>query len=107
MINEFVKDRIIEIHGTKNISARALSLELGRSSEYVNQVENGRINPPLDFLWDFCDYFGITLSEFFDKNYTYPIETQELLSEIKKLSREELSQILEIVKTINKNKDLN
>ena len=101
---EFIKSRIAQIRGSKNISARSLSLELGMSSEYINQVENGRLNPSLDFLLNFCYYFKISIGEFFDENNAFPIEYQSLIKELNKLNQTELNQILELVKLINSKK---
>ncbi len=104
MTKEYIRNRIANIRISKNISARKLSLELGMSSEYVNQVENGRLTPSLDFILNFCDYFGLSVSEFFNQTNVFPLEYKELLSELNKLTPDELSQIINIIKLINKNK---
>lgn len=104
MNRDFIKNRIIYFHNTKNISARALSLELGMSSEYINQVENGKISPSTDFLMSFCEYFGITMGEFFQEELKYPKEFKVLINEASKLTKEELEQILTLMKTLNRNK---
>lgn len=98
---EFIKSRIAQIRGSKNISARSLSLELGMSSEYINQVENGRLNPSLDFLLNFCDYFKISIGEFFDENNAFPIEYQSLIKELNKLNKQEIEQIINLVNLLN------
>ena len=67
------------------------------SSEYVNQVENGRLTPSLDFILNFCDYFGLSVSEFFNQTNVFPLEYKELLSELNKLTPDELSQIINII----------
>ena len=97
----FIKDRIMTIRNQHNISARSLSLELGMSSEYINQVENGRLTPSLDFVLNFCDYFKISVGEFFDEKNTYPTEYKELIDELNYLNSEELKQIIDLIKLIN------
>lgn len=62
---DFVRNRIAEIRISHNISARKLSIEMGQSTEYINQIENGRKLPSLEGLYNFCDYFGMTVVEFF------------------------------------------
>ena len=37
----FIKERYARIRLAHNISARRLSMELGQSSEYINQIETG------------------------------------------------------------------
>ncbi len=104
MTKDYIRNRIANIRIAKNISARKLSLELGMSSEYVNQVENGRLTPSLDFILNFCDYFKLSVSEFFDEANAYPVENKELLNELGKLTPNEIAEIINIVKLINKNK---
>ena len=104
MKKDFIKERIAAIRTSKNISARNLSLELGKSSEYINQIENGRLNPPIDFIIDFCDYFQLSLGEFFNEDSSYPLQYKELISELNKLTHSELDKIVDLVKLINTNK---
>lgn len=102
---EFIKARIAKIRNSRNISARSLSLNLGMSSEYVNQVENGRLNPSLEFLLNFCDYFNITIGVFFDEDNSFPIEYKELINQLNKLTKQELNQIIEFVNLLNSYKN--
>lgn len=104
MDKEFIKERILTIRNLKNISARNLSLNLGMSSEYVNQDENGRLMPSLDFIMNFCDYFNISVAEFFDKTIKNPKKYQDLIQELNKMSQPELQQIIDLVKLINNKK---
>ena len=39
----FIGKRIAVLRNAKKISARGMSLDLGQSSEYVNQIENGEV----------------------------------------------------------------
>ncbi len=97
---KFISKRIATLRNAKGISARAMSLDLGQSSEYINQIENGRSIPSIEGLINICDYFGITLSEFFDTNLLYPIQYKELIKELNKLDSLELQKIIDIIKLI-------
>jgi len=101
MDKEFIKNRISSIRNKKNISARSLSLDLGMSSEYINQVENGRLMPSLDFIINFCDYFKITIGEFFDEKIIYPEQYKFIINELNKLTYNELTQIENFIKLLN------
>ncbi len=103
-LREFVRTKIAAIRTAKGISARKLSAELGKSTEYINQAENGRLNPTLEFLSEFCDYFGITLAEFFDVDNAHPTRFKEICVDLSVLSDEETEQVAGIVKAIAKNK---
>lgn len=74
------------------------------SSEYINQLESGRLTPSVDFIINFCDYFKITLSEFFDEGKKYPLEYKELFENLNKLSKEELKVISDVAQMLAKNK---
>ena len=59
MDKNFIKERYAKIRLAHNISARKLSLELGQSTEYINQIENGKNMPSVEGLMNFCNYFNI------------------------------------------------
>lgn len=100
----FIGKRIAVLRNAKKISARGMSLDLGQSSEYINQIENGRSMPSIEGLINICDYFDITMSEFFDESIVYPIQYKELLQELNKLDSIELEKVIDIVKLISVNK---
>ncbi len=104
MDRKFIAKRIAGLRYAKKVSARGLSLELGQSSEYINQIENERSVPSLDGLINICDYFGITLSDFFDDKTEYPIQYREIIAELNKLDTIELEQVTNIIKLITHNK---
>lgn len=104
MDKNFIKDRVYYIRNIHKISARNLSLELGMSSEYINQLESGRLTPSLDFLINFCEYFNMPVSDFFDETKKYPLEFQKILNELNKMSQEEVDLVYNLVKKINDNK---
>lgn len=100
----FIKERYAIIRNAHNISARKLSLELGQSTEYINQIENGKCLPSIEGLLNFCDYFNITIAEFFNEEFKYPIEYRTIIKELNKLDSMDINQVIELLKLINKNK---
>lgn len=42
MDKSFIKDRYAKIRIANNLSARKLSIELGQSTEYINQIESSK-----------------------------------------------------------------
>ena len=62
---EFIK-RLTELRMNKGVSARDMSLSLGQSPGYINNIENGVNLPSMSLFFYICDYFGITPLEFFD-----------------------------------------
>ena len=105
MDKKFVQQRYAAIRLAHNLSARKLSLELGQSSEYINQIENGNNMPSLEGLFNFCEYFSLSLGEFFMQEYAYPVEYKKLIHELNKLDSMELKQIYDLVLLITSNKN--
>ena len=90
---KFISNRFAVIRNAHNISARKLSIEMGQSTEYINQIENGRKMPSMEGLFNFCDYFKITIGEFFDSTQIYPVQYKEIIENLNKLDNEELAHI--------------
>lgn len=50
---------------SKGISAREMSLSLGQSSDYINDIENGKSYPSMQMFFLICDYLNITPIDYF------------------------------------------
>lgn len=96
----FIKERIRYYRIKNNYTARNLSIELGMSSEYINQVETGRLNPSLDFLISFCDFFKIKLSDFFNDEEKYPDENKKILNELNSLSQNNIELVINLINAL-------
>lgn len=105
MDKKFIAKRFAEIRSSRNISARRLSIELLQGSEYINQIENGRKMPSLEGLINFCNYFDISLAEFFDESNASPALNKDLIKQIEKLTVDERKALEGMVKAINKTKE--
>jgi len=55
-----------KIRLAKNISAYELSLRIGKSPNYIHQIENGKINIGLKSILDICEALEIKPKELFD-----------------------------------------
>ena len=60
--------------------------------------------PSLEGLFTFCEYFKMSLKEFFDTEQEYPMQYRDLLQYLNKLDTEELNEVTTIIKRIAKNK---
>ncbi len=106
MDKDYIRHKVYYIRNSKKISARNLSLELGMSSEYINQLESGKLTPSVDFLINFCNYFNITLGEFFDVDNKYPTKIKQFVCLLSKLNEEELDAFYNLIRLMVKNKPL-
>lgn len=102
MDKNFIKNRYAIIRNSHNISARKLSIELGQSTEYINQIENGKNMPSIEGLFNFCDYFNISITEFFEEEYKYPVEYKEIINYLNKLDKQELSLVTDLLNMLTK-----
>lgn len=67
MDEDFIRKRITELRTARNISEYKISTDLGFSKGYIQSITSGRSLPSLPALLDICDYFDITLKDFFDE----------------------------------------
>lgn len=104
MDEKFIRLRIAKLRTDNNISARELSLQLGQSTGYINSIENGKSLPSMSMLLYICDFFKITPSEFFDEGNEYPLLLDEIINECKKLDRDSMTSVLNIIKSLNRNR---
>lgn len=70
MNDTYIRERIFELIENSNTPATRLSEELHLNKGYFADVRREKQSVPYDVLSRICDYFGITLSEFFDRNYS-------------------------------------
>lgn len=101
MDRTFIKDRYAKIRIAHKLSARKLSLELGQSTEYINQIENGKSMPSIEGLFNFCEYFHMTPGEFFDDRFEFPVEYEGIIEELNKMDSIAVDQIYDLLKLIN------
>ena len=56
---DFIK-RLTELRMNKGVSAREMSLAIGQSEGYINNVENGVNLPSMTVFFYICEYLGVT-----------------------------------------------
>ena len=101
LLNEqFVRDRITELRLQHNISEYQLSMDLGRSRGYINNISSGKTLPSMSEFLTICAYFNITPKEFFDIDSSNPVKSKELLEATKNLTSEQLEHLIAIAKSI-------
>ena len=97
---EWIPQRITELRMQREVSSRDMSLSLGQSESYINKIENHRTMPSIAGLIYICEYFGITLQEFFDPEALSPVKSREILNEIKKLTPAQAEHILQVIRDL-------
>lgn len=99
--SEFIK-RLVELRMEKGVSARDMSLSIGQSASYINNIESGMSYPSMTGFFYICDYLGISPKEFFDTEAANPTKLNELLEAAKGLSTEQLDNLIAITKGLKR-----
>ena len=98
---EFAK-RLTELRMNKGVSARDMSLSIGQSPGYINNIENGINYPSMAVFFYICDYLSITPMEFFDFDTANPSKANELLNAAKGLGTDQLEHLIALAKGLQK-----
>ncbi len=97
----FIK-RLVELRMNKGVSARDMSLSIGQSPSYINNIENGVNLPSMTGFFYICEYFEITPKEFFDIEVKDPSKETELINAVKGLDREQMDNLIALAKGLKK-----
>lgn len=92
---DFIR-RLVELRMNKGVSARDMSLSIGQSAGYINNIENGVNLPSMTVFFYICEYLGVTPKEFFDTEVESPTKLNNLLTIAKGLSCEQLNHLTAI-----------
>ena len=60
-----LEDNIIRLMMDKNLTARALSVRIGKNEWYITRMLNGKIDPSLDTLFDIAEALRVEPEELF------------------------------------------
>lgn len=95
-------NRLVSLRMSKGVSARDMSLSLGQSPGYINNIENGVNYPSMTVFFYICDYFEITPSEFFNFDNVSPEKTRKLAEAAQSLDSEQLDHLIAIAYGLQK-----
>lgn len=98
---KFIK-RLTQLRINKGVSARDMSLSIGLSEGYINNLENGVNLPSMTNFFYICEYFNITPKEFFDYDSKNPVKTNELVDVVKGLNNDQLDNLIALAKGLKK-----
>ena len=91
-------ERLSALRINKGVSARDMSLSIGQSPGYINNIENGINYPSMQVFFYICDFLGITPKEFFDIDTVNPTKVSELIDATRGLSNEQLSNLISLAR---------
>ena len=99
--SDFIR-RLVALRMRKGVSARDMSLSIGQSAGYINNIENGVNYPSMAAFFYICDYLGVTPRELFDTGTEDPAPIRELLEAVQGLRSEQLEHLIAIAKNLRR-----
>ena len=97
---DFIRNRITQLRMNKNISEYQMSLDLGHSKSYIQNISSGRAMPSMSEFLFICEYLGVTPQEFFDEHTKNPVLRNTLIHEIDSLSESDVMLILGLIRRL-------
>ena len=88
--------RLTALRLQKGVSARDMSLSLGQSAGYINNIENGVNLPSMALFFYICEYLGLTPKEFFDFETKSPSRLHLLIQAAKALPPEKVELLIDL-----------
>lgn len=98
MTKEEFSERLSKLRINKGISARDMSLSIGQSESYINNIENCVSFPSMTCFFYICEFLEISPKEFFDTDLLNPTKSTELLNASKGLPTEKLDILINVAK---------
>jgi len=96
-------ERLAKLRIAKGVSAREMSLDIGRNENYINKIENSKIFPAIPRFFEICEYLGISQIDFFDEDDIDPIMTKEMQTHYLQLDHNARKNLIGVVKTMAEN----
>lgn len=93
---DFISDRIAKLRTEKNISARDMSLSLGQSQSYINNIENKKALPSMQMFLYICEFLGVEPKDFFEENVMSPCTLNEAVVVFKSLTPKQLELLISL-----------
>lgn len=94
MNDNYIRERLFELIENSDISAAKLSEELHLNKGYFADVRREKQSVPYDVLTRICDYFEISLSTFFDKDYSLKDSYREINLLCQEIPEDQLEAVI-------------
>ena len=94
---EFIRNRITELRMKKGVSEYQMSLDLGHSRSYIQNIVSGRSLPSVQELLYICEYLGVSPSLFFSERTDNPILAQQICDSLNGLSDKDLIALITMI----------
>ena len=93
---EVYPDRLARLREQKGVSARDMSISLGKCESYINKIENGKALPSMGGFFLICQYFRIEPKDFFNAQLLSPTEAEQLVTTLGRLKPHQIKHLLQL-----------
>ncbi|CZT55524.1 helix-turn-helix transcriptional regulator [Solibaculum mannosilyticum] len=97
---QFFRKRITELRLEKGVNEVQMSLELGKSRNYIFHISSGQAFPSMTQFFNICLYLEITPEQFFDPNFRSPSLLKKSLKLMEKMTNKELENLNVIMESM-------
>ncbi len=97
---QFFRRRITELRMEKGVNEVQMSLELGKSRNYMFHISSGQALPSMTQFFNICLYLEITPEQFFDPNFRSPSLLKKSLKLMEKMTNKELENLNVIMESM-------
>ena len=97
---KFLINRLGYFRVRAKLSARDLSLRMGKSPGYMTKFEAGGINLPVDVLFDILDILNVTKEEFFSCDPSKVEDDKKFIRKFRNLSKENQELVINIMESL-------
>ena len=101
-LEKLIGERVSQLRMAKGSSARDMSLSIGQGAAYIHNIENRKTMPSMRGFFYICDYLNISPKDFFDTDSADPEKLNEIITDMKALTPEQLSNISNIIKDLKR-----
>ena len=98
----FIRERITALRKQKGVSERQMSLDIGKSENYMRNIRTGAVMPPVSMLLTICDYVGVSLRDFSDPDLDNPTLMSKLTKTARNLDENSLKAVLSVANALPK-----
>lgn len=102
ILEEKFAERLSQLRAAKGVSARDMSLSIGQSAGYINNIENKNNLPSMSAFFYICEYLEISPKDFFDFDSKNPEKLNEITEYLKQVDDEQLVNLTGIIKGLIK-----
>lgn len=92
--------RLGHFRNQANLSARELSLRIGKHEGYISKLESYDFNITIDMLTKILETLNISYPEFFADNYVSYAKNKQLYELIESLSEDKKDNLINFIKTL-------